>query len=165
MKETKFSTYIYASPIGTLEINGSENGIRSIIYIETTETSDSIPDCLTDCVMQLEEYFNGNRTSFSLKLDPSGSEFQLRVWQQLVTIPFGDTISYLQLAVKTGDAKAVRAVGHANGQNRLNIIIPCHRVIGANGKLTGYGGGLWRKEWLLKHEIKDSMPGLFRTES
>lgn len=151
------------SPVGILEIAGSNEGIRSILFIDTESNPDQvlIPECLQECVNQLHEYFAGKRHTFNLKLDPSGTEFQLRVWEQLQRIPFGKTISYLDLARMTGSETNTRAVGNANGKNKINIVIPCHRVIGSNGKLTGYGGGLWRKEKLLKLEIGNSMPGLF----
>jgi methylated-DNA-[protein]-cysteine S-methyltransferase len=154
-------TAFYSSPIGTLEITGDSMGIRSILYSETVTASEKFPESLSCCVVQLDEYFSGKRTRFDLKINPEGTEFQMKIWGQLLKIPFGETLSYLDLASITGDAKAVRAVGHANGQNKINIIIPCHRVIASNGKLTGYGGGLWRKEWLLKHEASACMPGLF----
>ncbi len=101
---------------------------------------------------QLQEYFDGTRTTFDLPLNPSGTDFQRRVWQKLQAIPFGVTISYGELARRIGDPNASRAVGLANGRNPLSIVIPCHRVIGANGKLTGYAGGIERKQWLLKFE-------------
>ena len=103
-------------------------------------------------LLQLMEYFEGKRKGFDLPLVLPGTEFQIKVWDQLLTIPFGSTRSYAEQAVAIGNPKAVRAVARANGDNRLAIIIPCHRVIGSDGKLTGYGGGLWRKEWLLAHE-------------
>jgi len=149
------------SPVGILEITGSTNGIRSILFIDETRATTEVPLCLQDCVTQLNEYFEGTREQFDLVLDPAGTEFQLMVWKKLLTIPFGKTISYLELARLTGSETNTRAVGNANGKNKINIVVPCHRVIGSNGKLTGYGGGLWRKEILLKHEIGNSMPGLF----
>lgn len=149
------------SPVGVLEITGSENGIRSILFLNEKHDSTEIPDCLQDCVNQLNDYFSGKRQQFELKLDPVGTDFQILVWEKLRTIPFGKTISYLELARLTGSETNTRAVGNANGKNKINIIVPCHRVIGSNGKLTGYGGGLWRKEILLKFEIGNSMPGLF----
>ncbi|MEO8560769.1 MAG: methylated-DNA--[protein]-cysteine S-methyltransferase, partial [bacterium] len=101
---------------------------------------------------QLDEYFAGHRTQFELPLSPEGTEFQRRVWDALAEIPFGTTISYLELARTVGDPRAVRAVGGANGRNPLPIVLPCHRVIGADGSLTGFGGGIERKRWLLEHE-------------
>lgn len=150
-----------SSPVGILEITGSLQGIRSIMFIDENSEQTTIPDILQECANQLSEYFAGTRRKFDLLLDPVGTDFQLRVWQQLVTIPFGNTISYLELARLTGSEFNTRAVGNANGKNKINIVVPCHRVIGSSGKLTGYGGGLWRKEILLKHEMAHAMPGLF----
>ncbi len=149
------------SPVGILEISGSVIGIRSILFMDESIYTTEVPSCLQDCVNQLNEYFAGTRKQFNLVLDPVGTDFQLRVWKQLQTIPFGKTISYLDLARLTGSETNTRAVGNANGKNKINIMVPCHRVIGSNGKLTGYGGGLWRKEILLKLEMGNSMPGLF----
>jgi len=149
------------SPVGIIEISGSEHGIRSILYIDHDVKVTAIPVCLQTCVDQLTEYFAGNRKQFNLQLDPWGTDFQLLVWSKLQLIPIGKTISYLELAVMTGNASNTRAVGNANGKNKINIVVPCHRVIGSNGKLTGYGGGLWRKEILLKHEMANTSQGLF----
>lgn len=149
------------SPVGIIEISGSEEGIRSIIFMDVECEQTHVPATLQDCANQLSEYFEGKRKSFDLKLDPRGTEFQLKVWKKLQLIPFGKTISYLDLARLTGSETNTRAVGNANGKNKINIVVPCHRVIGSNGKLTGYGGGLWRKEILLKLELGDTMPGLF----
>ena len=149
------------SPVGTLEITGSENGIRSILFLESDFEASPIPGCLRECIDQLSEYFAGKRKQFNLTLDPQGTDFQLKVWEQLKLIPFGKTISYLELARMTGNESNTRAVGNANGKNKINIVVPCHRVIGSNGKLTGYGGGLWRKEILLRFEMGNQMPGLF----
>ncbi|RME78809.1 MAG: methylated-DNA--[protein]-cysteine S-methyltransferase, partial [Chloroflexi bacterium] len=117
-----------------------------------------IPPLLQECIRQLEEYFAGQRQEFSLPLAPQGTAFQQQVWQYLLTIPFGKTVSYGDVARGIGSEKAVRAVGAANGRNPIPIIIPCHRVVGSNGTLTGYGGGLWRKKWLLEHEIRQTTP-------
>lgn len=106
------------------------------------------------CIEQLIQYFQGERRVFELPINQSGSAFQKEVWNELAIIPFGKTISYLELAIRTGDPKATRAVASANGKNNVAIIIPCHRVIGSNRALVGYGGGLWRKKWLLEHEMK-----------
>jgi AraC family transcriptional regulator of adaptative response/methylated-DNA-[protein]-cysteine methyltransferase len=105
---------------------------------------------------QIDEYFNGSRTIFNIPLHLVGSEFQKRVWNALLQIPFGETRSYKQQSLLLGNEKAIRAVAGANGDNGIAIIVPCHRVIGENGSLTGYGGGLWRKKWLLQHETKYS---------
>ena len=149
------------SPVGVIEISGSEDGIRSILFIDHNEQTILIPACLQTCVDQLTEYFAGKRRQFDLKLDPRGTDFQLLVWSKLQSIPIGKTISYLELAIMTGNAANTRAVGNANGKNKITIVVPCHRVIGSNGKLTGYGGGLWRKEILLKHEMANTLQGLF----
>jgi methylated-DNA-[protein]-cysteine S-methyltransferase len=154
------STYV-PSPVGILQITGSSSGIRSILFIDGSSELTEIPSCLQDCVTQLNQYFAGYRKQFDLVIDPVGTDFQLKVWEKLLTIPFGKTISYLDLARLTGSETNTRAVGNANGKNKINIVVPCHRVIGSDGKLTGYGGGLWRKEILLKLEIGNSMPGLF----
>ena len=154
MKE--YTTY-YQSEIGWLEIIGTHESIKVINFIEPEERDSNladveIPQVLTDGVTQLDEYFKGKRQVFSLKLAPEGTEFQQMVWHQLLEVPFGTTMSYLDIARAIGNEKAVRAVGAANGQNPIVIVVPCHRIVGSNGKLTGYGGGLWRKEWLLNHE-------------
>ncbi|HXH17537.1 MAG TPA: methylated-DNA--[protein]-cysteine S-methyltransferase [Chitinophagales bacterium] len=116
---------------------------------------------LKDCVRQLDEYFSGSRKVFSIPMHPEGTHFQKKIWTLLHQIPFGETISYLELALMAGSRKLIRAVGAANGANPLAIIVPCHRVIGNEGKLTGYAGGLRRKEWLLKFERKIIRPELF----
>src|SRR5690606_31148847 len=116
---------------------------------------------LRTAALQLGEYFSGSRTRFSFKIAPEGTDFQKKVWQQLQQIPFGQTISYLELSRTLGDVKAIRAVASANGKNPLWIVIPCHRVIGTDGSLTGYAGGLWRKKWLLEHENPPKQTSLF----
>lgn len=149
----KVHTTYYSSPIGLIEITGNENGITSLYFVDNKkENSTKIHPLLKECVFQLDEYFNGIRKEFALKIDLKGTEFQKKVWKQLEKIPFGKTKSYLQISKQIGDSNATRAVGNANGSNPISILIPCHRVIGSNGKLIGYGGGLWRKEWLLNHE-------------
>jgi methylated-DNA-[protein]-cysteine S-methyltransferase len=141
------------SPIGYLRLDGDEMGVASIFFKEADEgASEFVPQCLVDCRVQLEEYFAGKRKVFDLLLRPLGTDFQLSVWNALLSIPFGVTRSYKDVALALKKEKAVRAVGAANGQNPLSVVIPCHRVIGSNGALTGYGGELWRKEWLLAHE-------------
>jgi methylated-DNA-[protein]-cysteine S-methyltransferase len=143
----------YFSPLGLIEITASPTGIASVSFVEHKRPGTSEPHPLLDrCVAQLGEYFNAGRSSFDLPLDPRGTEFQQAVWQELCNIPFGKTISYLDLALKVGDKNSTRAVGSANGKNPIGLIVPCHRVIGNDGKLTGYAGGLWRKQWLLEHE-------------
>lgn len=155
-----FKAY-YQSPIGAMEITGSESGVTEISFVDGVQTMDHVPTQLFDCVRQLDEYFAGKRKVFSLKLDLRGTDFQKRVWNELLKIPFGKTHSYLDIAVALGDRKALRAVGRANGQNPIALVVPCHRVIGSDGSLTGYGGGLWRKEWLLHFEGSRPQTGFF----
>lgn len=152
---THYSDYM-ESPIGNILITAGEIGITSVLFREKPETSFN-PSTLTNaCKSELEEYFEGKRQVFTVPLEPTGTAFQLSVWEMLQTINFGETISYLELANRLGNPKVIRAAGSANGKNPVSIIIPCHRVIGKDNTLVGYGGGLWRKEWLLKHEIKHS---------
>lgn len=120
-----------------------------------------IPEELEDVVYQLQEYFRGERKIFDLVLQPEGTDFQKKVWRALEEIPYGSTVSYLELSRDLGNEKAIRAVAAANGRNPLWIIVPCHRVIGSDGSLTGYAGGLWRKKWLLEHENPSPQQSLF----
>ncbi|HAT66149.1 MAG TPA: cysteine methyltransferase [Flavobacteriaceae bacterium] len=140
------------SPIGALSIYGDAMGISEVVFRESEITSEQIPYCLKDAVSQLTEYFEGKRNHFNLQLNPKGTDFQKKVWQQLQQIPFGKTTSYQEMANLLGDPKVIRAAASANGKNPIAIIIPCHRVIGSDGSLTGYAGGLHRKKWLLQHE-------------
>lgn len=150
------------TPLGVTKISGDEKGIASVTILNANETiTDIIPEVLQDCACQLQEYFQGKRKSFSLKLNPKGTEFQNRVWAELQIIPFGKTVSYLELSKQLGDVKAIRAVANANGKNPLWIIVPCHRVIGSDGSLIGYAGGLYRKQWLLEHESPYKQQSLF----
>jgi methylated-DNA-[protein]-cysteine S-methyltransferase len=149
------------TPIGHLEVTGSEKGINSLYFLNFKVKPQHIPACLRTCIDQLDEYFHGSRVEFDIKLDLDGSPFQLKVWNELLKIPYGQTISYLELARRTGNVKAFRAVGGANGNNPVSIIVPCHRVIGSNGRLVGYRGGLKRKKWLLEHEHAFSQRDLF----
>ncbi|RXR21042.1 methylated-DNA--[protein]-cysteine S-methyltransferase [Flavobacterium amnicola] len=149
------------SPLGITKIEGDENGIAVISVLSEGEPSKKIPQALQEAVSQLQDYFEGKRTEFTFKLNPKGTEFQQKVWQELLTIPFGKTTSYLDLSKKLGDVKAIRAVASANGKNPLWIVVPCHRVIGSDGSLTGYAGGLWRKKWLLDHENPLKQQSLF----
>lgn len=143
----------YNTPIGILEICVTEQNIVSVYFLESNPDKNSqISPPLENCIQQLDEYFHHKRQKFDLPLMPQGTSFQKLVWEKLLEIPYGRTSSYLDIAKQIGNPKAIRAVGGANGKNPIAIIIPCHRVIGASGKLIGYGGGLWRKEWLLKHE-------------
>ena len=150
------------TPLGYTKIEGDPDGISSVTVLDSEETpSDIIPEELQDCVYQLHEYFDGSRKTFDLKLNPSGTEFQKRVWNKLLDIPYGKTASYLDLSKQLGDVKAIRAVANANGKNPLWIIVPCHRIIGSDGSLTGYAGGLHRKQWLLEHEAPYKQQSLF----
>lgn len=151
------------SPLGITKIIGDENGIAviSVSDVGTNEVSKTIPEVLKDAVLQLNEYFEGKRTDFDLKLNPQGTEFQQKVWKALLEIPYGKTVSYMDQTKKLGDVKAIRAVASANGKNPLWIVVPCHRVIGTNGSLTGYAGGLSRKKWLLEHESPSAQQSLF----
>ena len=154
-------TIFIKTPLGIAKIVGNENGISIISILSEAEISATIPDVLKEAVLQLNDYFEGKRTDFTFKLNPKGTVFQQKVWQELLQIPFGKTISYMDLSKRLGDIKAIRAVASANGKNPLWIVIPCHRVIGTNGSLTGYAGGLWRKKWLLEHEIPTNQQSLF----
>ena len=148
------------SPLGITRIIGDETGI-AVISVGTNEVSPEIPKVLKDAVSQLQEYFDGKRTDFDLKLNPQGTEFQQKVWKSLLEIPYGKTVSYMDQTKKLGDVKAIRAVASANGKNPLWIVVPCHRVIGTNGSLTGYAGEIWRKKWLLEHENPSTQQSLF----
>ena len=150
------------TPLGFAKIEGDEYGVSSLIVLNNeVVTSDIIPEILEDVVQQLDEYFNGERRQFNIKLNPQGTDFQKQVWDALLSIPYGKTTSYLQLSKNLGDVKAIRAVASANGKNPLWIIVPCHRVIGSDGSLTGYAGGLSRKQWLLEHESPYKQQSLF----
>ncbi|QNJ97425.1 methylated-DNA--[protein]-cysteine S-methyltransferase [Constantimarinum furrinae] len=141
------------TPIGILEITGDEFGIISVVFIDSNVSpSKEVPSELEAAVTQLTEYFKGQRDQFELKLAPQGTDFQKKVWETLQEIPFGKTSSYQKVANVLGDPKVIRAAASANGKNPISIIIPCHRVIGSDGSLTGYAGGLHRKKWLLAHE-------------
>jgi methylated-DNA-[protein]-cysteine S-methyltransferase len=150
------------TPLGVAKIEGDADGISEIAILETDEEiTIVVPEVLEDTVYQLREYFEGTRENFNLELNPDGTDFQKKVWHVLSEIPFGKTVSYLELSKKLGDAKAIRAVAAANGKNPLWIVVPCHRVIGSDGSLTGYAGGLHRKQWLLEHESPFKQASLF----
>jgi len=154
----------YKSPLGVLEIRSTGNAISDVLFINSwkgariVEADISFVEpkspIIKNCAKQLDEYFAGTRTEFNIHLLQTGTEFQQSVWAELCNIPYGRTISYLELSKRLGNTKAIRAVGTANGNNSISIIVPCHRVIGSNGQLVGYGGDLWRKQWLLEHEGK-----------
>ncbi|OQP56968.1 cysteine methyltransferase [Niastella vici] len=154
-----FTTY-YQSPVGLLQIEGTGHFISKVHFIdeqdEVTAGTDtnSLPPMAIQAVEQLIEYFQGQRRFFELPISQEGTPFQQKVWAELMNIPFGKTISYLELSHRLGDPKVIRAAAAANGKNNVAIIVPCHRVIGANNQLVGYAGGLPRKKWLLQHENK-----------
>ena len=156
-------TVFMQSPIGVIEIVGNSEGVSSILFKDddSLAISESIPKELNDVVTQLQEYFEGKRSTFNVKISPKGTDFQKRVWNELLNIPFGKTLNYQQIANKLGDPKVIRAAASANGKNPISIIIPCHRVIGSDGSLTGYAGGLHRKKWLLEHENPWQQQSLF----
>lgn len=142
----------YNSPVGELLIESENDKIITANFLKDSK-KEEIPTATTDqCIVELEEYFYKGRKFFTVELEMRGSAFQLKVWNTLLTIPYGRTVSYEDIAIGVGDLKSIRAVGLANGQNPIAIIVPCHRVIGKNGNLVGYGGGLENKEWLLYHE-------------
>jgi methylated-DNA-[protein]-cysteine S-methyltransferase len=157
-------TIYYKSPVGVLEIRSNQTAIAAVLFLNSwkdkkiseAEINFIKPQSavIKNCVMQLDEYFTGQRKDFSITTLQAGTAFQQTVWQELCNIPYGKTISYLELSKRIGNVKAIRAVGTANGNNSVSIIVPCHRVIGSNGNLIGYGGDLWRKKWLLEHEAK-----------
>lgn len=154
--------YRMRTPLGILQIEGDSQGLSAVFFNEADEEpSQHIPNSLSQAVLQLHEYFNKHRVSFNLSLQPIGTEFQKKVWAHLQTIPFGRTASYQQIANELGDPNVIRAAATANGKNPLAIIIPCHRVIGTDGSLTGYAGGLHRKKWLLAHESPVKQGELF----
>lgn len=150
------------TPVGVAEITGDENGV-SVIHVMDAEhpMTKKIPSHLKEAALQLTEYFQGKRREFTFKINPSGSDFQKNVWNELLKIPYGKTVSYMDITKKLGDVKAIRAVASANGKNPLWIVVPCHRVLGSDGSLTGYAGGLWRKKWLLEHENPSPQQSLF----
>lgn len=142
------------SSLGLIRITSNGSAITSVLFLDDEAALTETPSdpLLLECSRQLEAYFAGRLKQFDLPLAPQGTEFQQRVWDELRKVSFGRTTSYGELALRLGDAKLTRAVGTANGSNPIAIIIPCHRIIGTNGSLTGYSGGLWRKQWLLRHE-------------
>jgi len=159
------ATY-YQSPVGLIRISGNENYISEIHFVDNIEKpaadrKKQVPPMVIQCVEELIQYFHGQRRSFDLPISQIGSTFQQKVWNELSGIPFGKTISYLELSRRLGDSKAIRAAAAANGRNNVAIIVPCHRVIGSNNKLVGYAGGLWRKKWLLEHESPSKQQSLF----
>lgn len=140
------------SPIGPLRIGSRGGAVTAVDFVDAVRRPENPDDVAFEAVRQLTEYFSGQRRVFDLPLAPRGTAFQAAVWQQMLTVPFGRLITYGGLAMAVGRPRAARAVGMASGRNPIALLIPCHRVIGSSGSLTGYGSGLWRKEWLLRHE-------------
>ena len=138
--------------LGYLIVLASEQYVREVRFSDEKPDPGEPNGISTRCVEQLEEYFSGNRREFDIPVNAKGTEFQVRVWEELLKIPFGQQLTYMELAERLGDKNKVRAVASANGRNRISIIVPCHRVLGKGGRLTGYAAGLWRKDWLIKHE-------------
>ena len=152
---------VLETPLGIACIRGSDKGITEIRVSDDRALKRAIPEALRPVCEQLNEYFEGSRKVFEVSLNPEGTPFQHKVWAALLEIPYGKRISYMDLAKKLGDPKAVRAVAGANAKNPLWILIPCHRVVGADGSLTGYAGGLHRKKWLLNYESPSGQTVLF----
>jgi methylated-DNA-[protein]-cysteine S-methyltransferase len=142
----------YSSPVGELVIESKDDKITVVNFLKDSKREVNITAVIAQCIQELDEYFYKERKFFTVELDPAGSDFQKKVWNALLEIPYGKTVSYEDIAIRVGDVKTIRAVGLANGQNPIAIIVPCHRVIGKNGELVGYGGGIENKEWLLQHE-------------
>ncbi len=141
------------SPLGCISITASEKGITLVTLGANNAIAEVYDNTyISLAIHQLQEYFEGQRKNFDWQYDLNATPFQLRVWQELEKLPFGKTISYHELAIRLGDEKVIRAAAAANGKNPIAIVIPCHRVIGKDGSLIGYAGGLWRKKWLLEHE-------------
>ncbi len=150
------TTFFTSSPIGTLEIISDGEAINAVNFVEKNdwEENNIVPNLVQYCIAELQAYFKGELKDFSFPIAQKGTDFQQKVWAELTKIPYGTTTSYMELSRRIGDIKAIRAVGTTNGKNKLGIIVPCHRVIGSDGSLTGYAGGLWRKKFLLELERK-----------
>lgn len=151
----------FVSPVGLLRLRSNALAITHLDFVNEVEEEDVDAPLLEAVRLQLDAYFNHSLQEFSIPVQPGGTHFQQNVWEELTRIPFGKTISYEHLAKKLGDPKVIRAAAAANGKNPIPIIIPCHRVVGKDGSLTGYSGGIWRKSWLLEHESKSRQPPLF----
>jgi methylated-DNA-[protein]-cysteine S-methyltransferase len=145
-------TAYYTTPVGELLIESEDNAITTVNFLKDSKREEVRTAATDQCIEQLQEYFFKGRKFFTVELLLKGSDFQKKVWNELLNIPYGKTVSYEAIAIRVGDIKSIRAVGLANGQNPIAIIVPCHRVIGKNGDLIGYGGGMENKEWLLHHE-------------
>lgn len=154
-------TAVINSPLGFIEIKGNIDGISSLIFIKSGQVSVQIPPVLQKVVTQLQQYFDGDRKVFTIKLAPSGTDFQKKIWNLLQNVQFGKSMSYLRLSQSYGDPKAIRAAASANGKNPILILIPCHRIISKDGGLGGFSAELWRKQWLLNHEQNCQQKSLF----
>ncbi len=142
----------FSSPVGELLIESEGDKITTVNFLKDSKQQEVRTQVIEQCIFELDEYFFLGRKFFTVELDLKGTDFQIKVWNELLTIPYGTTLSYEALAIRIGNVKSIRAVGLANGQNPIAIIVPCHRVIGKGGELIGYGGGFENKEWLLHHE-------------
>ena len=163
MESNNRQTCVINSPVGNISIEGDRQGVSKISFTEDQKTSAEIPKVLQECVNRLKEYFAGKRKTFSIPLNLKGTDFQKKVWHLLLEIPFSKRVSYAEQSRRYGDSKAIRAIANANGKNPIAIVIPCHRVIGSDGSLTGYAGGIWRKKWLLNHESENKQQRLFES--
>lgn len=159
--KTAMNKAFLKTPLGNAILEGDATGITKFILTEepNSPTIDPHPE-LAEAIIQLEQYFKGERKDFNLKLNPQGTDFQKKIWKLLQNIPYGKTSTYKDLSNEFGNPLAIRAVAAANGKNPLWILIPCHRIIGSDGSLTGYAGGLWRKKWLLEHERQEKQQSL-----
>jgi methylated-DNA-[protein]-cysteine S-methyltransferase len=156
----------YLSPLGWINVTVEDDAVTDVQFSDQPfEQNTLVNDVLINTIRQLEEYFTGNRSEFDLKLNPRGTDFQVKVWKELLHIPFGKTVSYHEMSARIGDEKSIRAAASANGKNPIAIIIPCHRVIGSDGSLTGYAGGVEKKSWLLNHEKGVYTPTLFEDKN
>ena len=148
----------YESPIGLLKIGGTDHYIAELMFVDNTDQfthgEPGITEVMHQCTEELIEFFHGSRRNFDIPVHQEGTEFQAKVWGELLEIPYGKTISYMDLAKRLGDPKVIRAAASTNGKNKIAIIVPCPRVIGTDRSLVGYSGGMWRKKWLLQHEFK-----------
>lgn len=151
-------TYYYHSPLGWIELKSENEVLRSLIFVDEHVKSedDQHNVFFQTCIDQLSAYFNGTLQSFDIPISYSGTPFQIQIWNELKNVAYGETASYEELSKRVNNLKAIRAVANANAQNKFHILVPCHRIIGKNGSLTGYAGGIWRKQWLLDHEAKIS---------
>jgi methylated-DNA-[protein]-cysteine S-methyltransferase len=158
IKTSQLKTYYYHSPIGWIELKSENETLYSLVFVdEDAKNEDDQPDVFFQtCIDQLSAYFNGSLHSFDIPISYAGTAFQIQIWEELRNVAYGEMASYEELSIKVNNPKAIRAVANANAQNKFHLLVPCHRIIGKNGSLTGYAGGIWRKQWLLDHEAKIS---------